>query len=342
MAAKKKGKKKTKPLLIRNKALLILVIAVVITAGILLAVEYAKPGTFPFISWVFESEDEGEPADLSPAPGDIDIGQSLIVYFLDVGQGDSILLRFPDGTDILIDAGSGTSASKEIITAYLGLLSQTGLDDIEYMIATHPDSDHINMLDDALSEYEVEKIYYNGYIHNTQTFRKFADAAAAETYGDGNQAELIIFDEDGDIYTISGENYLITIYAPGYQRFSDANSMSPIIVVEYGGKRLILTGDAEEETEEWFMEIIGEPLDCDILKAGHHGSRTSSSAGFLDFITCEYAVISAGEGNTYNHPHPETLTKYSERNYTIYRTDLNGTIICYIDLDGDMEFVTSK
>jgi|AGTN01.2.fsa_nt_gi Predicted hydrolase (metallo-beta-lactamase superfamily) len=272
---------------------------------------------------------------------DIPAGTSegdLLVYFLDVGQGDSIVLRFPDGVDMIIDAGNGTSASQAEISDYLSRLAALNIDKFDYMLATHFDSDHINMLDDVLVAYEVDNIYYNDYDGGSATYNKFIQFSEAEG------ANITEFDSDGDAYTIDGQGYTVTIYAPGYGRFTDENSMSPITVVTFAGRRVILTGDAEAETEEWFLtEVLGGGgFDSDVLKVGHHGSATSSSAAFLDVIDCEYAVISCGAGNSYGHPKQATLDKLSARNTTVYRTDLQGTVTLTIDAEGNISFTTEK
>lgn len=318
-------------------AVIIIIIIAVLTAW--LAADYINTGKIPIWDRIFAQD---EPPRQQTVPSYIDAINSLVIYFFDVGQGDSILLRFPGGIDFLIDAGSGTSASKTAIEAYLQALEAVGLDDIEYMMATHPDSDHINMLDDVLQKYDVHNIFYNGGTYTSAAFKRFAELAENETYGDNTAASITYFDGDGDIYTVIEQDGIsVTVYAPGYQRFAGSNAMSPITVVEYGGKRAVLTGDAEVATEQWFIGAVGQDsLDCDILKVGHHGSRTSSCAEFLDYITCEYAVIS--NGATYGHPHQETLEKLSERSYTVYQTHINGTITCYIDIDGDIAFVTQK
>lgn len=335
------GKTKTR----KNKKLLrlsiVILLFIIFVVIVLFYVEYLSPGKFSFLKGIFD-----ETPVVSEIPDYIDAEHALRIYFIDVGQGDSILLRFPCGTDFLIDAGSGTNAGATRISSYLAALDATGLDDLEYMIATHPDSDHINMLDDVLETYEVHNIYYNDYMHTSATFEKFLEAAETETYGENEQAALTLFDEDGDqwnILGVSGECYSVKIYAPGYGRFENNNAMSPFIIAEYGGRKVMLTGDAEACSEQWFLQTFGQnSLDCDILKVAHHGSDTSSSAEFLNFVTCEYAVISVGENNAYGHPDDETLTKLYERNYSVYRTDLDGTIICYIDREGDVAFVTEK
>lgn len=258
-----------------------------------------------------------------------DIG--LEIFFIDVGQGDSIVIRLPDGKDMIIDAGSGTSASAAKIDAYLDYLSLINIDYFDYMLVTHPDADHINMLDDVLNAYSVQNIYLNGITADTAAF------TALKTYIDAEGAVVIEFDSDGDVYNISGDGYQIGIYAPGYQRFEDANSMSPIVTVEYAGRKIVLTGDAHDETEQWFMENAVN-FDCDVLKVGHHGSKSSSSADFLSFIKPEYAVISVGKNNTYGHPMPEIMNRLFDLGTVTYRTDRHGNVVLYVDADGDFAF----
>lgn len=350
MATKRK-KAKVKQIL-HKKQIFLLIFVIFMIVFALAAIEYLRPGSIPFLSWIFVNETKN-PVDTSgleegkatAVPEAINIADALRAYFIDVGQGDSILLRFPDGTDFLIDGGNGSSASQAEIQNYLARLAATGLDDIEYMIATHPDSDHINMLDDVLKAYEVNAIYYNGFIGTSATFCRFDEAAKSETYGsEDTSAAIQYFDGDGDIYIIENGSCRVTIYAPGYERFgSNMNAMSPVIIAEYGGRKLILTGDAETITEAWFISVTGvAAMDCDVYKAGHHGSRSSSSETFLDFITCEYAIVSCGADNTYGHPHQETIQKLEARSCRIYRTDLNGTITVYIDAEGDMAVIPER
>lgn len=258
----------------------------------------------------------------------------LEVHFIDIGQGDSIVIRLPDGKDVLIDAGSSTASGAAAVQEYLSYLSLINIDSFDYLIATHYDADHINMLDDVLSAYEVKNIYCNGSTHDSATYTKFAEACQNET-----GAVITYFDEDGDVYTLTGEGYSLDIYAPGFTRFTDANSMSPIVILEYAGRRVVLTGDAEEETESWFMTKTGlSSLDCDVIKLGHHGSDTSNSQAFLNFIAAEYAVVSVGETNSYNHPDPMVMNRLYNAGIVTYRTNRQGTIVLYVDGDGDFAF----
>ena len=157
-------------------------------------------------------------------------------------------------------------------------------------------------------------------------------------------AEIVRFDADGDVYEIEGEGYTVTIYAPGYARFEDTNYMSPMIVVEYGGRRMLLTGDAEEEVELWWMETMGgTSYDIDILKVGHHGSQKGTSDAFLEFVDPEYCVIMVGEENgTYKHPDYLTMNDLFNAGVVTYRTNRHGNIVLFLDGNGEFGFAVEQ
>lgn len=266
---------------------------------------------------------------------------NMQVHFIDVGQGDAILVRFPDGKDMIVDAGSGTSENSTVRNDYLDYLESIQLDAVDYMIVTHDHTDHMNFLDNVLDEYVVKNVYYNGYngSPNTATYGKLIDKINAE---DGVQA--IAFDGDGDTYEINGSGYSVKIYAPGYMRFSDdRNYMSPFVTLEYAGRKVLLTGDAEEESETWFLDTLGdELLDVDVLKVGHHGSEKGTCTRFLDEIKPEFAVICVGDGNDYDHPTPATMNDLFDYGIVTYRTDRHGNIVLYVDNEGDFGFLPEK
>ena len=271
-------------------------------------------------------------------PDEFDLENILEVHFIDIGQGDAIVVRLPDGKDMLIDAGSGTSASNATKQKYLSYLAQLNIDTIDFLMVTHPDSDHVNMMNEVLKEYQVENIYYNDtYEGRSNTYKNFIDEAQLE-----GAENLYNVDEDGETYTINSEeyNYEIEIYAPGYDRFEDANSMSMITILRYGGRKILFTGDAHYETENWLMnKMETENYDIDILKIGHHGSNSSSSDEFLEFFDPEYGVISVGEDNSYGHPAAATMNRLFNYGVVTYRTNRQGNIVLYIDNDGDFGFL---
>ncbi|MDD4316444.1 MAG: MBL fold metallo-hydrolase [Clostridia bacterium] len=261
----------------------------------------------------------------------------LEVHFIDVGQGDAIFIRFPDGKDMLIDCGSGATASQEARDEFSDYLLDLEVGTLDYFIVTHPDSDHVNLSSIVLNYFEVENIYYNDlYDGQTDIYRSFVDMSGEEG------ASLFEIDSDGEHYIIENteENYRMDVYAPGNARFSDDNSMSVMCLLQYGGRKILFTGDACYDTEEYFLEHFQDGLDIDIIKVGHHGSETSSSQGFLDYITPEYAVISVGD--SYGHPSSEVMNRLFDSGTVTYRTNRHGNIVLYVDDSGDFGFLPEK
>jgi competence protein ComEC len=276
----------------------------------------------------------------------------LEVHYLDVGQGDSIFIRLLKiNKNILIDAGSGTgSGPKEVASNVTTFISGLGVTKINYFIASHADSDHINLADDILKKYEVENIYYND-IETAFDKDSTASKTVQDTLEDMSEAEpnatIIRLDPNGRTYEIiNTSGYKFTIYSPGMNNFPDDNDMSNICVLEYLERRLIFTGDATKETEEWFIELQkasgNNSLDCDVLKVGHHGANTSSSQEFIDFLTPEYGVISVSVDNSYGHPHPLVMNRLFDKAIVTYRTNRHGNISLCIDSDANMAFIVDN
>lgn len=262
----------------------------------------------------------------------------LEVHFIDVGQGDSILIRFPDGVDMIIDAGSGTNVSNAMKDKFADYLLDMDMPDLDYLLITHPDSDHVNMASILLNNYEVKNIYYNDlYDGQSNTYRNFVDLALLE-----EGAELFAVDEDGEYYYFENKelDYRMDIYAPGYERFSDPNEISMFCLLQYGDIKILFTGDAHSNTEDYLMSILeGDSLDIDILKVGHHGSNSSTSVDFLNYFVPEYAVISVGQTNTYNHPSPFLMNRLFDFGVITYRTNRHGNIVLYVDDNGNFGFL---
>ncbi len=293
-----------------SKTVLWIIIALIVLAALLLALSFTPVGDeiIAKIRGISADDDRGGGSDkvFTAIGGNIVSGSGEILlenvgfeaHFIDVGQGDAILLLFNDGTSVMIDAGSGTTAYSNTqgyqneMVAYVGeVLGDLSLD---YLIITHPDTDHYNMADGVLEAFDVANIYYNDCDKDTQSYINFKAEAAAET-----GANIVPIDSDGETYTLlDAESYSMTIYAPGYDRFNPtggtdyggevSNGMSPIIIVETASRTLLFTGDATVETEEWFMSAYSGSLDVDFIKIGHHGSDTSTSQEFLNFVNPEY------------------------------------------------------
>lgn len=241
-------------------------------------------------------------------------GGEVQFHFIDVGQGDAALIRTEWG-DVLIDAG--TNSSEDELKAYLDSL---GVVDIEYAVFTHPHEDHIGGADMVLNTYNVKRVIMPNATATSKTFERMMDAIEAE------KCEVIEATPD---YVFKVGELVCTILAPISEKYSNTNNYSVVIRMDYGETSVLFTGDAEVDSEAEMLARYGlkGTLDCDLLKAGHHGSDTSSSQDFLDAVTPAFAVISVGEGNTYDHPKQVTLTRFDTMNVPYYRTDKEGSII---------------
>lgn len=241
-------------------------------------------------------------------------GGEVQFHFIDVGQGDAALIRTEWG-DVLIDAG--TNSSEDELKAYLDAL---GVTDIEYAVFTHPHEDHIGGADMVLNTYNVKRVIMPNATATSKTFERMMDAIEAE------KCEVI--EATPDLVFKVGE-LVCTVLAPISEKYSETNNYSVVIRADYGETSVLFTGDAEVDSEEEMLARyrLKGTLDCDILKSGHHGSDTSSCQEFLDAVTPAFAVISVGEGNTYDHPKQVTLTKYETMGMVIYRTDKEGSIV---------------
>ncbi|URZ04189.1 ComEC/Rec2 family competence protein [Clostridium felsineum] len=236
------------------------------------------------------------------------------VHYIDVGQGDSILIQ--DGNkNMLID--TGTNESQNSLVNYL---KDQGIKEINYMVLTHPHEDHIGGADKVIKNFIVDNIYMNNVSTNTKTFRDLIYAMKDKGLK-ANEPEQ--------------ENFKIgkadcNIYGPINPTKGDLNTYSIIVKVTYGQNKFLFTGDTQSSNERDMINK-GYDLKCDVLKIAHHGSRTSSTNEFLDYVNPKYAVISCGKNNDYGHPHKVTVEKLKARNLPLYRTDENGTIICASD-----------
>ena len=239
---------------------------------------------------------------------------TLKVHFIDVGQGDSILIDL-GSEEVLIDGGEKSPGVTDYISQYID-------GPLEVMVATHTDADHIGGLTGVLKDFQVEEIWLNGYTATSKTYKDFMAAVNAEG------AEVNYAKRNG---IISTESLIFSILNPPDTLFSDANNNSIVLRLDYGDIVFLFTGDAEKEAEASMLATESE-LWAQILKVGHHGSKTASSIEFLGKVNPDIAIISCGEGNRYGHPHDITLNNLSNLGITIYRTDISGNII--VESDG--------
>jgi len=239
---------------------------------------------------------------------------TINVHFIDVGQGDSIFIDL-GSEEILIDGGEKSPGVTDYISQYID-------GPLEVMVATHPHADHIGGLIKALDDFQVEEIWLNGDTSTSETYKDFMSAVNAEG------AEVNYAKRGG---TISTENLNFSILNPPDTLFSDTNNNSIVLRLEYGDTVFLFSGDAEKEAEASMLATESN-LWAQILKAGHHGSKTASTIDFLRKVNPDIAIISCGEGNSYGHPHDITLKNLSNLGITIYRTDISGDII--VESDG--------
>lgn len=240
---------------------------------------------------------------------------TLEMTVIDIGQGDCIFLQFPDGQTMIMDAGSTKGGSYTSIQEHLALRAVEYLD---YVFITHTDQDHIKYLPDLFKEYDVRNVYMP-YLQEgditTDIWTETYEAIQNETYIDeeGNIANCQVHYNVGD-YVVSGKDwemnchsYLEDHYPPVKDSSSSEvkNAVSPVCFLEYADRTIVLTGDSNESNEEYLLERGVLDKDADVLKVGHHGSRTSTIQEFLNAVDCEYAIVSYGEGNKYKHPHSE-------------------------------------
>lgn len=241
----------------------------------------------------------------------------LRVWFFDVGQGDATLIVTPDGHQILIDGGPDRA-----VLSKLGEVMPPWDRTLDAVVATHPDADHIGGLAAVLDRYEVARVVYNGDDKDTSVADAFNAAREAEP---GAVVEL---GRRGSVLAF-GDVTLTELWpAPSALRDEDTNVASIVYRLDYGDTSVLLMGDATEAVESQVASSAG---DVDVLKAGHHGSATSSSYAFIQAVSPELAVISCGEDNRYGHPHPAVVDRFLELGAAILRTDLDGDILLTSD-----------
>ncbi len=251
----------------------------------------------------------------TPPPSTIPATTNLTVYFIDVGQGDAILIDYGE-IEILIDGGEKSPGVVDYIRPYIdGAL--------DVMVATHTHADHIGGLIDVLAKYQVKDIWLNGDTATSATYSQFMNSVNAEG-ATIHQAQL------GN--TIQAGTLIFNVLNPTKPLFPDINNNSIVLSLSYGNVDFLFTGDAESEAEgKMLVQSIVPLLDYEILKVGHHASRTASSTAFLNVIKPDVAIYSAGMGNTYGHPHQETLLALNTVGAGVYGTDVHGAVTVTTD-----------
>ena len=242
-------------------------------------------------------------------------GPSFAVHFIDVGQADAALVLC-DGEAMLIDGGNAADSS--LIYAYLKKLS---VDHLDYVVCTHPHEDHAGGLSGALNYATADHALSPVTEFDSKAFSNFVK------YLD-RQGVSVTVPSAGDTFSLGSAT--VEVLGPIRPTAPDPNNTSIVLRVVYGSTSFLFTGDAEREEEQDILDA-GYPLQSTVLKVGHHGSANSTTYPFLREIMPEYAVISVGEGNSYGHPTEAALSRLRDADVTVFRTDLQGTIICVSD-----------
>lgn len=370
--AAKKGKNKKQKKVINAVAFILVV--VIIVCGVMFYMDIApfnfeiNGDSFKFYSYT--------PIIPVKDIGDLQLSDFRL-HVIDVNQGDCLFLQLPDGKNMLIDGAKKSDVIANGILDYLFAdangIAADGKVVIDYVVLTHADADHCGSLDDVIKSDKVDvKNVYRPLILSSYESDSLKEYASANNLGYSTITTVVykefvkaVEEENGcQTYynlgnrTLSGDGYTMYFFNPTIDMYQDIksaqdkNNVSPIIILdlEVAGKKIALTGDADKEQEDNFISQLSDNeygidsafCDVDILKVAHHGGKESSNQEFLEVVKPEYALISVGAKNTYGHPTQEALQRLDGIGCkTIYRTDLNGSIVVTVTADGTLSFDTT-
>ena len=355
----KKATKKAAKKALRNRGVQIALIVLVVLIIVAIVVVYlVKPEIFESLfNGGSSTGTNGQTEDIVYGNGD------LYFHTVDIGQGDCLLICFPDGKDMLIDCGSDKGGSYEMANTYI---SQYVTDNqLDYVLLTHTDNDHVSYLDSIIENYQCDHIIMPNIKSepaneslaaqvaalDSTKLAKFTDPDTVSTATYANFFIAALSEPNCEImltignFSISGDAWKMDFFCWTQEQWDSINlsnahkinGLSPICILQYNGKKIVLTGDANEDSFSEPSAIAKMKayygvnlLDCDVLKVAHHGAESSSCAEFLDFVKCEYAIVSCGLGPKHGHPRYEALDRFIERDMALYRTDLHGNVVVKI------------
>ena len=242
-------------------------------------------------------------------------GDTLRVNYIDVGQGDSIFIQLPNNETMLIDAGEAYKSENVI-----NYLNNLGIKKIDYVVGTHPHTDHIGGLEEVINTYDIGSIYMPRASSTSKTYLDLLTAIS-------NKGLKVKTAKSG-VVVLDDDNLKLEFIAPNSDNYSELNNYSAVLKLTYLDNTFLFMGDAETLSEN---EVTCN-VDADVIKVGHHGSDSSSGIEFVKKVSPEYAIIMVGEGNSYNHPYQSIIDRYENVGAKVLRTDLDGNIVC--DSDG--------
>lgn len=235
--------------------------------------------------------------------------EELKVYYIDVGQADSILITLGNSS-MLIDAGNNDDGK-----AVVDFIAAKGISKLDIVVGTHPHEDHIGGLDDVINAFDIGEIIMPKVSHTTKTYKDVLTAIK-------NKNHTVTAAKAGQTYALGSAN--IQVISPVKDKYENLNQYSAVMRLTYQNTSFLFTGDMEKANEDELLASLAD-VKADVLKVAHHGSRTSSTSSFLSAVSPQYAIICVGEDNSYKHPNANVLSRLQNM-MTVYRTDVHGTI----------------
>jgi len=252
------------------------------------------------------------------------VEKSLNLAFLDIGQGDATFVTFPDGQQMLIDC----AINARILEA-LGRVMPYYDRSLDYLVITHPDMDHYGGCVDVLNRFDVKNIVYTGFEKETSYFGEFMEAVVEENTSFHQIEAFTTWDIASTTITFLYPDHPVHLDStiPGTGKQANSNNTSMVMKLSYGNMDVLLPGDAEKELEAYLVQTYPEFLDVEVLKAAHHGSSGSSQPDFLQKVTPDHTIFSAGINNSYGHPSKRVIKRIERLNSETWRTDTQGDIL---------------